>query len=131
MMSIKDTYALQTDPKVVTDILFNGNINEGGGYKGILLQAYWDEKNIYMDVYVKVPIKLYGYSHLYSDMGGNSGKAVRVQKYNKKELEDYKIFNTNVSGNRYEMGTLEPGKYKFTAENNYITFDEWEVEEIK
>ena len=76
-------------------------------------------------------IKIYAYGHSYSDGGGSSGKNIKFSKYNGETYEDYKTCSTDYSGNRYELVTLEPGKYKVTPEAKYVTFDEWEVEVIQ
>lgn len=116
----------------VRQYLFDGNTNNGGTYKGLMLiyfsvvtsgASYWD-------ITVTKNIKIYAYGHKYSDTGGSSGANAVFKKYDGSKYNSYKSCKTYTNGERYELVQLEPGKYRMTAASNYLNFDEWEIEII-
>lgn len=103
----------------------------GGQYKGVMLSYLHGSVYFIMDVYKD--IKIYAYGHQYSDAGGTSGGDAKFERWNGSQFEEYKTAPTNFTGERYELVTLEKGRYKITSTgnpNNYVNFDEWEVERI-
>lgn len=89
----------------------------------------YDDTYFIMDVLKNV--KIYAYGHYYEDHGGGSGKDVIFEKWNGLEYNEFKTVSTDYSGERYELVTLEKGRYrvKKTIEGHgYVNFDEWEVE---
>ncbi|MNL71834.1 hypothetical protein D3C87_1970550 [compost metagenome] len=64
-------------------------------------------------------------------VGGSAGKNIIFQKFNGSSYENYKTFATNTTGQKYELGTIEPGKYKVICSGRYVTFDEWVPEAIE
>lgn len=109
----------------ITNVLFDGNIKNGGKYTGLLIGV----GNLEININRKV--KIYAYSNLYTDSAGRSGKNLVVQKYDGNSYQDYTTVSTNYSGNKYELVTLEPGQYKIKAASLYVAFDEWEYKVIK
>lgn len=118
-------------PEGLYEMLFNGNKDEGGEWKGILLNSGYPDTSIKFTV--KAKIKLYAYGHYYSDSYGYSGKNVTILKYNEKTniYENYKTVPTKTDGKRYELLDLDKGKYDLKPAGNYVNFDEWEYELIK
>ena len=129
---VKDTHADYMN--ITTDglysLLFNSNTDEGGIYKGILLNPYYPSS---IEFTVTSKIKLYAYGHSYSDYAGSSGADAKIQKYNDltREYENYKTVSTNSDGVKYELVQLEAGKYKILPAARYVNFDEWEYEIIE
>ena len=108
----------------LTKYLFDGNTQNGGAYNGCLIGS----GNIIIEVGGK--IKIYAYGHGYSDSAGNTGKRLVIQRYNGTSYEDYNVVQTDDTGEKYELTTLEAGKYKLKAEIPYVSFDEWEIEQV-
>lgn len=106
-------------PEMVSGYLFDGNTNNGGGYRGVLFTS-----SSYIEISITKNILLYGYSHLYNDGGGSSGQNIVFEKYNGTNYVAYNSFPTDTSGNKYLIGELSPGKYKLKPQSNYVTFDE-------
>lgn len=131
-IGVKDKHPayMTIKPSELQELLFNGNVNEGGGYVGIMMMP--DYPSI-IKITVSKRIKLYAYGHTYSDGGGKSGANLIIQKYNETtgKYEDYKTVETKADGNKYELAELEPGKYYMTPAERYVNFDEWEYEVIK
>ncbi len=106
-----------------TQILFNKIIKETSmPYSGILMAG-----SDYIEISVNKNIKIFAYGGSYADGGGSSGKQIIVKKLNNDNYEEYKVANTDSSGNRYELLTLETGKYRIYIAGNYVNFTEWEV----
>lgn len=82
----------------------------------------------YIEITVNKNITIYAYGGNYVDGGGSSGKPVKIKKYTDGNYVDYKTANTNATGNRYELLTLDVGKYRIYNSGNYVNFAEWEVE---
>ena len=108
----------------LTKYLFDGNIQNGGAYNGCLIGSG------NMVIEASKNIRIYAYGQWYSDSAGGTGSNLIIQKYNGTSYENYKVVQTNDSGKRYELTTLEAGKYKLTAESPYVSFDEFEVEQM-
>ena len=96
----------------------------GGFYTGVLLEGG------YIEINVTKKIKIYAYSNGYSDSAGSTGKNLIIQKKDWTQYQDYATVETNSNGTKYELVTLEPGKYKLKASTYYVSFDEWEYEII-
>ncbi len=104
----------------------------GGNYFGAMLVHDYDPSYFIMEVYRQV--KLYAYGHEYRDSGGYSGGDASFEKWNGKQYEEYKTVPTKCTGERYELVTLEKGRYKVQSKgtpNTYVNFDEWEIERIQ
>ena len=114
------------DASGCTEILFNKIINESSMPYGGILMAGGD----YIEITVNKNIKIYAYGYNYSDGGGRSGKPVIIKRLNNNIYEDYKTVDTDATNNKYELVTLESGKYRIYIQSNYVNFTEWEVETI-
>lgn len=112
------------DVSFARNCLFDGNKNNGGSYKGILMNSSSN-----MTITVNAKTKIFAYGHYYGDSGGSAGKNAVFSKYNGSSYVYNKEAATDYSGNRYELVTLDPGKYKITSKN-YVAFDEWELEKV-
>lgn len=117
-----------SDASKVENVLFDKNIKNAGKYSGVLFAV---QAKSYIEITISKNSIIYAYSNYYTDSGGSSGGKVKFDKWNGTSYESYKICNTNSDGNKYELVTLEPGKYKVSAKTNYVNFDEWEVIETK
>lgn len=106
-------------PEMISGYLFDGNTNNGGGYRGVLFTS-----SSYIEVTITKNILLYGYSHLYNDGGGSSGVNIVFEKFNGTSYVAYNSFPTDTSGNKYLIGEISPGKYRVRPQYNYVTLDE-------
>lgn len=85
----------------------------------------------YADVTIRKNVKIYAYGNVYSDMAGTSGKDLIIKKYNGTTYEDYMSVPTYNNGKKYELVTLEKGKYRLMQKSYYTSFDELEYEVIE
>lgn len=108
MMYVFSTY--DNNKSLVEQALFNEDTIETSGYHGVLFMDY-----SYMDIAVTSNLKINAYGGIYRDNGGITGKNLVIQKYNGTSYKDYKICETKSDGNRYELVSLEPGRYRLTA----------------
>ena len=118
----KSTYMSNATNTVETiqEMLFNGNLDEGGSYKGVMLNS-----SATMEFTVKKNVKIYAYGHKYSDGGGASGKTITVTNL---DTNDSATYNTNATGEKYELMSLNAGNYSIKSNGAYVNFDEWEYE---
>ena len=108
----------------VEQVLFDGNTNNGGGYKGVLFGGGGAD---YMEIQVLKRTTIFAYGHNYSDGGGSSGKNLKIKKYNGSSYVDLTTVATKTDGTRYELVTLDSGNYRVYPASNYVSFDEWEL----
>ncbi len=126
-MDVHET-AFSNDANLVKQYLFDGITNYTGNanYQGVL----FDNTNSYIEISVLENVKIYAWSQLYQDVGGSSGKNIIVKKQDGEEYVDYQKCATGSSGEKYELMTLKPGKYRIFSEARYVNFSEWETEKV-
>lgn len=112
------------DKDLVKQYLFNGNTNEGVGYKGVLVG--FATTGYYLDFTVFKNVKIFACGHAYDNhCFGNA----TISKWNGSKFETYKLAPTNYDGTWYEFVTLPKGRYKLTNDGgNWVNFDEWRLE---
>ena len=124
MMDIHST-PYSSDTKLVKECLFDGITNYESLYGGVLFGS----ESSFIEITVYKNIKIYAYGQMYSDSGGATGNNILFKKYDGTSYTNYKECQTYTNSNRYELVTLEPGKYRVCIERRYVGFSEWEIED--
>lgn len=103
---------------------------KNGWYGGLLFRTGWGDS--YIEFTLASKIKIYAYSNPHSAEGNDAGKKAVVEKYDGEKYVNYKMTNNAVTtGKRYELVELEAGKYKMYAPEQWVGFDEWELEAVE
>lgn len=107
--------------------LLDGNDQAVGTYGTALLTTTYSN---YIDFTISKKFRIWCKGNInYTDGGGVSGKKIIIQKYNGSGWDKIGERDTYNNGVWYDLtGVLADGRYKITPAANYVSMDEWYIE---
>ncbi|MCE5169644.1 hypothetical protein LQV63_09995 [Paenibacillus profundus] len=109
-------------------VLLDGVTTKQGVYNAVAMSTHFDS---YLEFSINRNSNLWAVGGSYSDSGGSAGKQLKLEMWNGQEYKDVGIYNTTATNGWYLLcPSLVAGKYKITPVANYVTFNEWYVENL-